>query len=163
MAKLVCVSRPYLLLCSLLQLRSRQPPDLLSAPVCAQLVLTAVKLVQQGWSRKVARAALLLAYDAAKQVGAPFELMSPSVVQEWCMTQLELARQQAPGPESVCCLLPRSPSLEQAGGLHRMVLRGHTGGIMKVLLTSGGIDVITGEGAEAQQRACTGENLLGRR
>eukprot|EP00891_Asterochloris_glomerata_P002441 jgi/Astpho2/2441/Aster-05689 len=77
------------------------------------------------------------------QVGAPFELMSPSVVQEWCMTQLDLARQQAPGPESVCCLLPRSPSLEQAGGLHRMVLRGHTGGIMKVLLTSGGIDVIT--------------------
>ncbi len=89
--------------------------------------------------------------------------MSPSVVQEWCTTQLDLARQQAPGPESVCCLLPRSPSLEQAGGLHRMVLRGHTGGIMKVLLTSGGIDVITGEGAEAQQRPCTGENLLDRR
>ena len=69
---------------------------------------------------------------------------------------MDLARQQAPGSQSVRCLLPRSPSLEQAGGLHRMVLRGHTGGIMKVLLTSGGIDVITGEGADAQQSLIPG-------
>ena len=82
------------------------------------------------------------------------------MVQEWCKTQLDLARQQAPGSQSVRCLLPRSPSLEQAGGLHRMVLRGHTGGIMKVLLTSGGIDVITGEGAGAQQGPCAREGCL---
>lgn len=42
------------------------------------------------------------------------------------------------------CLFTRTPSLEQAGGLQRMTLRGHTGGISKVLLTPGGIDVITG-------------------
>ena len=129
-----------------------------------------------------ARAASLLPCSAAEQVPwNPLELMSQAVVQEWCTTQLDLARQQAPGPQSVRCLLPRSPSLEQAGGLHRMVLRGHTGGIMKVLLTSGGIDVITGElpvgghwceltsggidvitgeWAEAQQRPCTREGCL---
>ncbi len=43
------------------------------------------------------------------------------------------------------CLLPKTPTLEQAGGLHRMVLRGHTGAILKTLLTPGGIDVITGD------------------
>lgn len=43
-------------------------------------------------------------------------------------------------------LVPRTPSLEQAGGLHRMVLRGHTAGISKVLLTPNGTDVVTGMG-----------------
>lgn len=38
-----------------------------------------------------------------------------------------------------------TPSLEQAGGLQRMTLRGHTGGVQKVLLTPGGIDIITSE------------------
>ena len=41
-------------------------------------------------------------------------------------------------------LMPRTASLEQAGGLHRMVLRGHTGPIGKVLLTPSGTDVVTG-------------------
>ena len=41
------------------------------------------------------------------------------------------------------CLKTRTPSLEQAGGLQRMALRGHTGGVKKVLLAPGGIDVIT--------------------
>ncbi|KAL3139891.1 hypothetical protein ABBQ38_004185 [Trebouxia sp. C0009 RCD-2024] len=40
-------------------------------------------------------------------------------------------------------LMPRTASLEQAGGLHRMVLRGHTGPIRKVLLTPGGTEVVT--------------------
>ena len=47
------------------------------------------------------------------------------------------------------CLFTRTPSLEQAGGLQRMTLRGHTGGISKVLLTPGGIDVITGAAPRA--------------
>ena len=41
-------------------------------------------------------------------------------------------------------LMPRTASLEQAGGLHRMVLRGHSGPVQKVLLTPGGTDVVTG-------------------
>lgn len=41
-------------------------------------------------------------------------------------------------------LMPKTASLEQAGGLHRMVLRGHSGPIQKVLLAPGGTDVITG-------------------
>ncbi|KAA6423724.1 MAG: hypothetical protein FRX49_06295 [Trebouxia sp. A1-2] len=40
-------------------------------------------------------------------------------------------------------LMPKTASLEQAGGLHRMVLRGHSGPIQKVLLAPGGTDVIT--------------------
>lgn len=40
-------------------------------------------------------------------------------------------------------LMPKTASLEQAGGLHRMVLRGHSGPIQKVLLAPGGTDVVT--------------------
>ena len=40
-------------------------------------------------------------------------------------------------------LQTRTASLEQAGGLQRMTLRGHTGGVQKVLLTPGGIDLVT--------------------
>lgn len=42
------------------------------------------------------------------------------------------------------CLQPKTVSLEQAGGLQRMTLRGHAAAVHKVLLTPGGIDVITG-------------------
>lgn len=42
-------------------------------------------------------------------------------------------------------LRTRTVSLEQAGGLQRMTLRGHTGGVKKVLLTPGGVDIITSE------------------
>ncbi|KAK9840975.1 hypothetical protein WJX81_003475 [Elliptochloris bilobata] len=41
------------------------------------------------------------------------------------------------------CLFSRAPSLEQAGGLRRLTLRGHAAGIVKVLLTPGGVDIIT--------------------
>ena len=41
-------------------------------------------------------------------------------------------------------LLPLSASLSQAGGLQRMILRGHTAGITKVLLSASGVDIITG-------------------
>lgn len=41
-------------------------------------------------------------------------------------------------------LVPKASSLDQAGGLQRMTLRGHTAGIVKILLAEGGIDVVTG-------------------
>ena len=47
-------------------------------------------------------------------------------------------------PKKLISLMTASPSLEQAGGLQRMTLRGHTGGVKKVLVTPGGVDVITG-------------------
>ena len=67
-----------------------------------------------------------------------------------CYAQERLAREDG-GPAEAAqhsgagapCLFTRTPSLEQAGGLQRMTLRGHTGGISKVLLTPGGIDIIT--------------------
>lgn len=40
-------------------------------------------------------------------------------------------------------LMPRSASLEQAGGLHRMTLRGHSGPVLQVVLSPNGTDVIT--------------------
>ncbi len=65
-------------------------------------------------------------------------------LQEWLVREdggsEDAGRHAAASP----CLFTRTPSLEQAGGLQRMTLRGHTGGISKVLLTPGGIDVITG-------------------
>jgi hypothetical protein len=44
----------------------------------------------------------------------------------------------------VKCLETKTASLEQAGGLQRMTLRGHSAVVHKVMLTPGGIDVITG-------------------
>jgi hypothetical protein len=49
----------------------------------------------------------------------------------------------------VRCLETKTGSMEQAGGLQRMTLRGHTAGVQKVLLTPGGIDVITGGATHA--------------
>jgi hypothetical protein len=40
-------------------------------------------------------------------------------------------------------LVPRSASLQQAGGLHRMTLRGHTATVPKVVISPNGSDVIT--------------------
>ena len=53
------------------------------------------------------------------------------------------------------CLLPLTPSLDQAGGMSRLALRGHTGAVTKLLLTPSGTDVVsasadgTGGGARA--------------
>ena len=40
-------------------------------------------------------------------------------------------------------LLPKTPSLEQAGGLQRLILKGHSGGIRKVQLAPNGQEVVT--------------------
>lgn len=40
-------------------------------------------------------------------------------------------------------LLPSTASLEQAGGLNRMTLRGHTAPVRKVVISPNGRDVIT--------------------
>lgn len=40
-------------------------------------------------------------------------------------------------------LLPKTPSLEQAGSLQRLILKGHTAGIHKVQLASNGLEVVT--------------------
>ena len=52
-------------------------------------------------------------------------------------------------------LMPRSASLEQAGGLHRMTLRGHNGPVLKVVLSPNGRDVIT-VSADGTAQVCTG-------
>ena len=59
---------------------------------------------------------------------------------------LKHARVQAvqPAKRGPRALVPRTPSLDQAGGVQRITLRGHTGPITRVLLAEGGIDVVTG-------------------
>jgi len=47
-------------------------------------------------------------------------------------------------PPAVRCLVPSTASLTQAGGLHRMLLRGHTAPLTAMLLTPSGIDLVTG-------------------
>lgn len=59
------------------------------------------------------------------------------------------------GGQKVRALTPRGMSLEQAGGLQRMTLRGHTAGLQKVLLSPSGIDVITGEAVAPLLHSCT--------
>ncbi|CAD7698455.1 unnamed protein product [Ostreobium quekettii] len=41
-------------------------------------------------------------------------------------------------------MLPRRPTLEQAGGLQRLILRGHSEAVRKVVLAPNGMEVITG-------------------
>ncbi|KAL4419894.1 hypothetical protein ABPG75_006992 [Micractinium tetrahymenae] len=41
------------------------------------------------------------------------------------------------------CLAPLTPSLDQAGGLQRLALRGHTSAVTKVVLTPSGTDAVT--------------------
>lgn len=61
-----------------------------------------------------------------------------------CEQRLALATASA-APGAVAGLLPLSASLSRAGGLQRMILRGHSSGITKVLLSAAGVDIITGE------------------
>ena len=60
---------------------------------------------------------------------------------------------QKRGPRA---LVPRTSSLDQAGGVQRITLRGHTGAITRVLLADGGIDVVTGAALQ-----CTAAHLPG--
>ena len=60
------------------------------------------------------------------------------------MQRESLSSRQASDSGKVQALQPRGLSLEQAGGLQRMTLRGHSAGLQKVMLSPTGIDVITG-------------------
>lgn len=81
--------------------------------------------------------------------------------QEWLAREDSCTEEKAGAARGVPCLYTRTASLEQAGGLQRMTLRGHTGGISKVLLTPGGIDVITGVHPQEQRApGCCVPSLL---
>lgn len=67
--------------------------------------------------------------------------MTSYTIQAWLAQQQQQMRASS---NITKALMPKTASLEQAGGLHRMVLRGHSGPIQKVLLAPGGTDVITG-------------------
>eukprot|EP00884_Botryococcus_braunii_P009373 jgi/Botrbrau1/18437/Bobra.0072s0025.1 len=70
----------------------------------------------------------LIGIQIAKQMQGPLLAPAPPLMDGDCRVR---------------CLETKTASLEQAGGLQRMTLRGHTAAVHKVLLTPGGIDVIT--------------------
>ena len=59
------------------------------------------------------------------------------------LDERHLAKAECHTQHKAKSLRTRTASLEQAGGLQRMTLRGHTGGVQKVLLTPGGVDLVT--------------------
>jgi len=72
--------------------------------------------------------------------GAP-----PGVLSEWYQQQsgrVAADKVMAAGVE-VVHLMPRTATLQQAGGLHRMTLRGHNGPVRKVVISPTGQDIIT--------------------
>ncbi|DBB08019.1 TPA: hypothetical protein ACH3X3_009392 [Trebouxia sp. C0006] len=75
-----------------------------------------------------------------QMVGRLMAAHHSSRVAAWLSQQQEQMRASS---NITKALMPKTASLEQAGGLHRMVLRGHSGPIQKVLLAPGGTDVVT--------------------
>ncbi len=63
----------------------------------------------------------------------------------WLQRQREELAVAVAAPGMPVGLLPKRATLAQAGGLQRMILRGHTAGITCILLSPAGVDVITGE------------------
>ncbi len=63
----------------------------------------------------------------------------------WLQRQREELAVAVAAPGMPVGLLPKRATLGQAGGLQRMILRGHTAGISCILLSPAGVDVITGE------------------
>ena len=67
-------------------------------------------------------------------------------IQEWCEQGSREWRMAVPYRKSRSMpvhLLPKTPSLEQAGGLQRLILKGHTENIIKVELSPNGLEVVT--------------------
>ena len=72
--------------------------------------------------------------------------LSSPLLQTWLVEQQRLVyadSQQALTSGLPRCLPPLTPSLDQAGGLQRLALRGHTAPVTKVLLTPSGTDAVT--------------------
>lgn len=68
-------------------------------------------------------------------------------LQDWLAQQQQAVVQdslQARLQGMPVCLPTTTPSLDQAGGLQRLALRGHRGAVNKVLLTPSGTDAVTG-------------------
>ena len=71
--------------------------------------------------------------------------LSPKM-QTWLLEQREAVRRE--GVEAMeaglpRCLPPTTPSLDQAGGLQRLTLKGHKGPVRKVLITPSGTEAIS--------------------
>lgn len=100
----------------------------------------AAMLGAQMASRLIAasESAYLSAWLARQRVAAEAPVALPAVAeqqqQRWSVDQ----------PPRVQCLVAATASLTQAGGLHRMVLRGHAAALTCMLLSPTGIDLVTG-------------------
>lgn len=66
-------------------------------------------------------------------------------LKEWYDRQVSLAAadEAIAAGSMLIHLMPRTATLEQAGGLHRMTLRGNSGPVHKVVISPNGRDVVT--------------------
>lgn len=126
----------------------------LSAPghnLDVKLLLEAFQMALAAWTLRP-EAAMLRAQMVARLLSFP---ESPYLASWLAVQHADAAEQQQQqrqqqeegpvgGPPAVRCLVPSTASLTQAGGLHRMLLRGHAAPLTAMLLTPSGIDLVTG-------------------
>ncbi|KAL4430378.1 hypothetical protein ABPG77_002184 [Micractinium sp. CCAP 211/92] len=124
-----------------------------TCPACCRYLLLDncpdMKLILEAFQLSAAQAVayprapgLLRCLMAGRLVTAP---LSPAL-QAWLAAQRRRAYED--GRTALLsglprCLVPLTPSLDQAGGLQRLALRGHTSAVTRVLLTPSGTDAVT--------------------
>ena len=86
--------------------------------------------------------AFLRAWLSRQRAAASAEASDPAASQQ--QRQQERSWGREPSPPRVQCLVAETASLTQAGGLHRMLLRGHAAPLTCMLLSPTGIDLVTG-------------------
>jgi hypothetical protein len=90
--------------------------------------------------------AFLRAWLSRQRAAASAEASPPAASEQQQQQQQQQGRAWGgePSPPRVQCLVAETASLTQAGGLHRMLLRGHTAPLTCMLLSPTGIDLVTG-------------------
>lgn len=131
-----------------------------------KLLLEAFQMALAAWGLRP-EAAMLRAQMASRLIAAAYDsaFLSSWLAQQRVaadaaaslLADAEPQQQQetADQPPQVQCLVAATASLTQAGGLHRMLLRGHAAPLTCMLLSPTGIDLVTGEPVLAWSTAST--------
>ena len=98
---------------------------------------------------RMLRAQLLLRLQAVAEAAE-----SGAEVATWWRTQAARCLHELSAGEPIKHMVTRSPSLEQAGGLHRMTLRGHAGPVGHVQIVPGGSHLVTASADGTAQARC---------
>lgn len=107
----------------------RPEAAMLRAQMVARLITASDSSFLRGWLSR-------------QRAAASAEASDPAASEQ--QRQQERSWGGEPSPPRVQCLVAETASLTQAGGLHRMLLRGHTAPLTCMLLSPTGIDLVTG-------------------